>query len=880
MKSYAVLLSGPLALLSLAVPLRAADAASPTRFGEGDKTLITSRYTNGVPDPTPLVEGSGDANIMQLVSMMLQRQHYLKQPFNDEVSSKFFDRYLEALDNPRLYFTRGDVEEFETYRFKLDELTARRGEAGPARQIFNRFRERLNQQYDYVLDLLKNEKFEFKDDDRFALDRKKLPRPANLTEAKKLWRDRLRYEYLQEKLNKEKPEEIVKNLTRRYTRITRTVNEYDNDDVLQIYLTALAHVYDPHSDYMGKHELDNFSISMKLSLFGIGALLESQDGICRIRSLTPGGPAERSKKLKAEDKIIAVAQSNAPPVDVVDMKLNKIVELIRGPKDSEVRLTIIPADAADSSVRKIITLVRDEIKLEDGAAKARIIEVPDGRDEAGKEHTVRVGVLDLPSFYASFDLEGRKGGEIKSTTTDVAKLLKKLIKEDVKGVILDLRRNGGGSLEEAINLTGLFIKEGPVVQVRGSDGRVFEDKDEDPTVFYDGPLVVLTSRFSASASEILAAALQDYGRAVVVGDSSTHGKGTVQSLLQLAPIMRQHNLPVTSDPGALKITIRKFYRANGGTTQRIGMTPDIVLPSVNNLFEVGEAFLDYALTNDFIEPAKYEKLNRVEPFLSDLKDRSNQRVASDRDFAFIREEMDRYKKQQADKSVSLNEEARLKEKKEADERSKARKRELTTRPEPVERIYEIRLKDVEEPGLPPQWCQTNSLPVLVFTNMADPSKHGAIALNRWTNHHAVAWHTNGAGVVSTYNQRSNAFSMASFTNAQGDTLLFDWRKPDHPRAVFSDKPAPLASGTFTWTKDLKRIYLAASDPKDEGELSSAPATASTSIDEDGVVVDELVPGVDATLDETRRVLIDYIRLLDKAGGVAATGKGGRGTVNN
>ena len=798
MRPHAFLLSAQLALATLALPLAGAETTqtpqTPRALTGRDTTLVSSRYTNGVPNPTPLIGGGSDSNILQIVGRILQSQHYSRHRFDNELSSRFFDRYLDALDSFHIFFTQADVQEFEKYRFKLDELTMDRGDASPARQIFSRFRERLAQQYDLVLDLLKNEKLEFKGTDRFAFDRKKLPRPATLADARKLWRDRLRYEYLQEKMGKEKPDEIVKNLTKRYTRVLRALNEYDNDDVLQIYLDALAHVYDPHSDYMGKSETDNFSINMKLSLFGIGAKLLSDEGICKIDSLTPGSPAMMSRKLKAGDKIIAVAQSNQPPVDVIDLKLNRVVELIRGAKDTEVRLTIIPADAADSSVRKIVSLIRAEIKLEDGAAKSRIIEMPDGKDDQGRDRNIRLGVIDLPSFYASFELEGRKGGEPKSTTTDVAKLLKKLSQENVSGVILDLRRNGGGSLEEAINLTGLFIKEGPVVQVRGPDGRVFVDSDTDPTVFYDGPLIVLTSRFSASASEILAGALQDYGRALIVGDSSTHGKGTVQSLLQLAPIMRQNHLLSTNDPGTVKVTIRKFYRASGASTQLRGVTPDLVLPSINNLLEVGESSLDSALPWDTIQPANYEKINRVEPFLADLKKRSDQRLASDPDFSFVRQEMQRYQKQIADKSVSLNEAVRLKEKKEADDRARARKKELAARPELPGKIYDIPLKLADDPGLPPPTVRTNTSASLGAIHSADAI---ASAANKSPAKTAV---TNGD---------------------QGDE---DFDEPADPDA----------------------------------------------------------PAVDITLDETRRILIDYIHLLDKAGGVAATrpGKPAGGSANN
>jgi len=680
-------------LLSLRLTLALAPAAAPAT-----EDLIPSR---ALTNAAPLVEGPNDGNIARVTTSIFESAHYLKQPFNDAVSSKFLDRYLDSLDNLHLYFIQSDLKEFEKYRTTLDDLT-KEGDTTPARVIFARFRERLEQQYEYVLELLKTEKFDFTGNDRFVLNRKTLARPQDLAAAKQIWRDRVRFEYLEEKLGKEKPDEIVKKITRRYTRVLRALREYDDDDVIEIYLTSLARVYDPHSDYMGKSQLENFSIGMKLSLFGIGALLRSEDGYCKIQELKPG-PAMDSKKLKPNDRIIAVAQGAAEPVEVVDMKLSKVVELIRGPENTEVRLTVIPADATDPSAHKVVALTRKKINLEEGEAKAKIIDMP---TPDGKQ--VRVGVIDLPSFYSSFELEGNKtGAEPKSTTTDVTKLLHKLSEEHVTGIILDLRRNGGGSLEEAISLTGLFIKEGPVVQIKGSDDRVFVDKDPDPGIVYNGPLIVLTSRFSASASEILAGALQDYGRALVVGDSSTHGKGTVQSLLQLAPYMRQKGVAATSNPGAVKVTIRKFYRASGSSTQLKGVVPDLVLPSVNNYAEVGEGSLENPLPWDTIASAGYEKMNRVEPYLGELKRRSEARTTADRDWLYVREDIERFKKALAEKSVSMNEAERVKEKKENDDRIKARKKDLASRPEPNEKVYDITLKLATEPGLPPVTVKTN-----------------------------------------------------------------------------------------------------------------------------------------------------------------------------
>jgi carboxyl-terminal processing protease len=367
-----------------------------------------------------------------------------------------------------------------------------------------------------------------------------------------------------------------------------------------------------------------------------------------------------------------------------------------------VRLTIIPAGAG-SSTRTVLSLIRDEIPLEEQAAKAKIIDMPDNRGG-----TTRLGVIDLPSFYATFDTSNARH-EPKSTTTDVAILLDKLKQENVAGVILDLRRNGGGSLEEAIKLTGLFIKTGPVVQVRDENENVQKLEDTDPSVLYDGPLVVLTSRFSASASEIVAGALQDYGRALIVGDISTHGKGTVQSVNQLRPYIHYPDQSVTNDPGALKLTIKKFFRPGGTTTQLKGVIPDIVLPSVaNESKDIGESALENPLPGDPIASATYDHFNLVEPYLPELRKHSQERVTADPEFAFVREDIEQFKKHQADKTISLNEQQRLKEQDEAEARQKARDKARLARPEPPEKVYELTLKLAALPGLPPPVTKTNT----------------------------------------------------------------------------------------------------------------------------------------------------------------------------
>ncbi|MBC8002158.1 MAG: carboxy terminal-processing peptidase [Opitutaceae bacterium] len=697
MKKFAV----SLLLLGLVVRLSAAE--------------IEKRTTDASSEKTSKSEG----NIATLLARILERSHYTLHPLDDEISNKLFDRYLEMLDGQHLHFLLSDLDEFEKYRSTLDDLV-KRGDIRAAHQIFAKFLERFEQRYAFVQEILQSESFEFKSDDRYALSRKDLPRPKDMSAAKELWRRHLRFEYLQEKLSappltntlattKSEPKtgstnqapvvwkgahsEIVKTLTKRYGNLKRNYRELDDAQVFELFMTAMTHAYDPHSDYMGKSQMDTFNIQMRLSLFGIGALLGSDDGYCKIIELKPG-PAARSKQIKPNDRIVAVGQADKEPVDVIDMPLNKVVEMIRGPKGSEVRLTVLPADSVDASARKVVTLIRDEIKLEDGEAKAKVFEVPDGK---GK--TRRIGVVDLPSFYEDFNAPGGRTKEHKSTTTDVAKLLGKLNREKVDGIVLDLRRNPGGSLNEAVNLTGLFIKDGPVVQVKDSKGEINVDADTNPSILFDGPLVVLTSRFSASASEILAAALQDFGRAVVVGDKSTHGKGTVQTIYELEPIMKQHELKFDYNPGALKFTIRTFYRANGSSTQFKGVIPDIILPSVLNYAEVGEESLENAIPHDEIGAAKFDKSDIVTPFLADLRTMSLKRTDSEKDFAYVREDIEQFRKQLADKTMSLNEARRRQEKSEAEARVEARKKERKSRKTADDKVFEVTLKNADEPGL-------------------------------------------------------------------------------------------------------------------------------------------------------------------------------------
>src|SRR5215831_11198936 len=637
----------------------------------------------------PLDNAATDAEITRLTSKILEKSQFAHHPLDDELAGKFLDRYLNTLDSQHIMFLQSDVDEFARFNPALAQATRRDGDSSPARVIFQRYLERLDQRAAFVAKVLRTERFDFTANERYNFDRKNAPHPADLAAAQQLWRQQVRADYLQEKLTGKKEEEIATTLTRRAARLTQTMRKLDKEAILEVYLNALAHVYDPHSDYMGHEQMETFGSVMNLSLVGIGASLQSDDGYSKIREIVPGGPAARSGELKVGDRIVAVAQENGEFTDLVDMPLPQAVEMIRGQKGTTVRLTIIPATAANDATRKTISLVRDEIKLEDQQAKARIIDLP-----GEKGGTQRIGVIDLPGFYG-----GERSSSAPSATKDVARLLKKLKQEKVTGIVLDIRRNGGGSLDEAINLTGLFIPAGPVVQVRGPNGRIEVGTDDDGATLYDGPLVVLTSRFSASASEILASALQDYGRAVIVGDPSTFGKGTVQTIMPLDRIMQHEGLMPAEDPGALKTTISKFYRPSGKSTQIEGVKSDIVLPSLTDLPQISENEMQNPLPWDTVPSAIFANYDRVSPYLATLRARSAKRVSKDPDFIELQKDREEFRKKRETKSISLNESERRREKAELDERIAARKKERAARVTPQPPTYEITLKNVDKPGL-------------------------------------------------------------------------------------------------------------------------------------------------------------------------------------
>ena len=630
-----------------------------------------------------LAAGPAAPLISQMVSRILEQNHYSHHPLDDKTSKDLLQNYLEMYDYNHMFFEKGDIAEFEA---KFGDQLAQKikeGDVEPAYAIFDRFLKRLEER-EALVKTLAASTMDFSVDEAMVIDRHEAPWAAGGAEIDDLWRKRVKYEILQERMSKTKPEEITKTVVTRYERLLRSYKEYDTSDVLQNYLSSLTHAYDPHSDYMAAPQMENFNISMRLSLVGIGAVLRSEDGYAKIVSLVPGGPADADKRLKPNDKIEAIAQGDGPWVEAVGMKLDRLVQLIRGEKGTVVRLRVLPSDAIDPSTKVTISLVRDEIKLTDQEAKAKIINLSSGG------RNLRVGVIDLPSFYADM----KSVIEPKSTTRDVEKLVGYLKKEGIDGLILDLRRNGGGSLSESVSLSGLFIPEGPIVQIKDARGLIKQLRDTDETMAYSGPMIVLTSRASASASEISAAALQDYGRALIVGEKSTFGKGTVQSIIEL-----NQYLPAalrSFKPGAVKLTIQKFYRISGGSTQHRGVVPDVKLPSLNDYMDITETALHNPLPYDEVEPAQFKHMDYITaPKTKELVKLSSDRVEANQEFKWVREDIERFKKQKEEKVVSLNEKKRQDEKKADEARNTDRKKARSSKKNDSLAFTEITLEQID-----------------------------------------------------------------------------------------------------------------------------------------------------------------------------------------
>lgn len=597
-----------------------------------------------------LEPASYQPSLARLVSTVLESEHFVGRPLDDEMSARWLDGYLERLDYNRMFFLAGDIESFERWRHTLDD-SARRGtpDLEAAFHIHEVYRKRVKERLDTLLATLAEQEFDFTGTDTFDLDRSDDPWPRTAAEADALWRARIEEQILQGILRGDTVDKQRTTLTKRYKRLETDLLATEAPDVLEAWLGALAHSYDPHSDYMKPATNDDFDISMSNSLEGIGATLRTEGEYTLVVSLVPGGPADLGGQLRPGDKIVAVAQGSAEPVDVLDLRIERVVSMIRGAKGTEVRLTVLPGDAVDPSATKVIAIVRDQVKLTANDAKAEVRQIPDATGQI-----LKVGIIDVPSFYQDFDAKRRGDPAYKSTTRDVRALLADLKSQSVDGLILDLRKNGGGSLSEAVELTGLFIPQGPVVQIGDRAGRTESMNDPDPKIEWNGPLMVLTSPLSASASEILAGAIQDYGRGLVVGSASTHGKGTVQNVIDLDPALHRYvRYPADQSlAGALKVTTHKFYRVSGASTQLEGVKADIILPSPFDGLDFLESDLDYALSWDQVAPLEYRPWANLEATSAELEALSRARIATDPAFAELTEQIAR---RSSDNSVvSLN----------------------------------------------------------------------------------------------------------------------------------------------------------------------------------------------------------------------------------
>ena len=621
-----------LAMLALVVALSAGQALAATPDADAE----TLR-------PAPVHSGSG-----QVISELLTTYHYRDQALDDALSAATLDAYFDALDPQRLYFLRSDVEAFESYRGRIDDLL-KGGDVDVAFQIFDIFRERVAERSRYALSLLEEEP-DYATDRTFTVDRSEIPWAQTAAELDRLWQDRVLNDALTLHLAGEEWPAIRDTLEGRYQRLARNTEQYRAEDVFQLFMNALAGTFDPHTSYLSPRTSENFDINMRLSLEGIGALLRTQADHTEIVKLIPGGPAARSGELGPGDRIIGVAQDDETMVDVVGWRLSDVVDLIRGPKESVVRLRVLPSETGLSGPPKVVELVRNTIELEEQAAKSQVIELEQDGD------TARVGVIEVPAFYVDFAAARAGKEDYRSSTRDVRRLIEELQASEagIDALVIDLRSNAGGSLQEATKLTGLFLRDGPVVQVRRTNGEKEVLRDDDGSdLAYSGPLVVLVDRHSASASEIFAAAIQDYRRGIVVGNR-TFGKGTVQTLIDLG----RFGLGSGDRAGRLKLTIAKFYRVTGDSTQRLGVTPDIGLPSPVAEDDVGEIAAPNALPWDSIEPVSFSGDLERDALRAELAKRHRDRMNRDPALVALQREYEFLRQQQARDEISLNAEQR------------------------------------------------------------------------------------------------------------------------------------------------------------------------------------------------------------------------------
>lgn len=588
-----------------------------------------------------------DRQVALLVSSLMRRDHFSKHSLDDQISERALNMFLKNLDPMKVYFYQSDVDEFMKHKHDLDDMV-KRGDISFAYTVYKRFLQRIDERVQVIDQLLKQD-FDFTVDEVIITNGDAAQYPKTPEEAADRWRKRIKYDLLMLKDEKVEGQAARERLARRYHSFAKRMHQTDSDELLQTFLTSITSSFDPHTTYMSPKALENFRIMMRLNLDGIGAALRMEDGYTIVSKIIPGGAAEKAGELKPEDRIVAVGQGeDGEMVDVTEMNLDDVVALIRGKAGTVVRLGVLPSGSGE---RKIYKITRAKIELSDSEARSVVFE--EGKKPNGQPY--KIGVIDLPSFYMDMEAAQRGDENFKSTTRDMRNILEKFTRDGVDAVVLDLRRNGGGSLTEAINLTGLFIDQGPVVQVKDYDQRVRVYDDTEKGVAWDGPLVVLTSKFSASASEIFAGAIQDYDRGIIVGDSSTHGKGTVQSLLDLGSQM--FKIPNPPNLGALKITIQQFYRPNGDSTQKRGVLADIVLPSLTDHMDVSEADLDYAVEFDRVPAATYSKYDMRSPELvSKLAEASKSRRASNEKFQKLLRDIAQYVELKQRKAAPLNEE--------------------------------------------------------------------------------------------------------------------------------------------------------------------------------------------------------------------------------
>jgi carboxyl-terminal processing protease len=593
-------------------------------------------------------------------SRVLARYHYKATPLDDVLSEKIFDRYFKSLDSEKLYFVQGDIDQFAPMRSKLDDAINNENLTLPF-AVYNLYTQRFGERMAYARTLLKG-KFDFTSDETVQLDREKAEWPKSDDEVKDLWRKRVKNDWLRLKLAGKDDKAIRETLDKRYENYVTRIRKLNNEDVFQMFMNAYAMAIEPHTNYLGPRSAENFDISMRLSLEGIGATLQSRDEYTVLRELVPGSPAALSGKLKPGDRVVGVGQGTSGPiVEVLGWRIDDVVALIRGAKDSTVRLDVLPADAGTDGKHVTIALVRKKISMEEQSAKKSIIEVKD----AGVKR--RIGVISLPTFYQDFEARRKGDKDFKSATRDVARILAELKKDKVDNVLIDLRNNGGGSLTEAVELTGLFIDKGPVVMQRTADGKIDVESDTQAGLAWDGPVGVLINRGSASASEIFAAAIQDYGRGLIIGEPS-FGKGTVQTMLALDRFAPSDKVKY----GELKMTIAQFFRINGGTTQLRGVTPDIKLPVTADIENFGESSYDNALPWVSIKPANYVPSGDLKELFAPLQKRHEARIAKDKDFQYLQEDIAEVTKLRKDNVISLNEAVRRKERDAQDARTRLR----------------------------------------------------------------------------------------------------------------------------------------------------------------------------------------------------------------